>query len=178
MVLWSFHDLRPGSPILNINSEALVGWWTLRPVLIIYIIKCSTWWITTLLIFLTWWSTVGCPETSEAWRVHLFLEKIAWVGIMYIVILYSLNQIRLILMSVEWTPSSWFIISNINIFIIWWYCITLSRLMATCELRKLSLRILQQLFYVVRVLFIVDVVHLTVLTSFTHSVTFSQSWVV
>ena len=118
VILWGLDYLWSGSSIFNIHSEALVRWralWTMV-IAIGHLILASHLVVLTMLSLGSLRSSVSCSETTKTWRVHLFLQQIAWTSIMDIwVVLQPLQQIVLWIvgsrtMSVEWATSSRFII--------------------------------------------------------------------
>lgn len=118
VILWGLHYLGSSSSIFNIHSETFVWWRALWAMVIAmsHLILTSHLVVLTMLRLGSLRSSISCSETTKTWRVHLFLQQIAWTGVMDIwVVLQPLQQIVLGIVcawtvSVKWAPSSRLII--------------------------------------------------------------------
>jgi len=118
VILRCLHYLGSSSSIFNIHSEAFVwrrALWTMLVTMSHLILSCHLV-VLTVLGLGSLRGSICCSETTKTWRVHLFLQQIAWAGIMNVgVVLQSLQQIVLWIvwswaMSIEWATSTSFII--------------------------------------------------------------------
>lgn len=118
VILWGLHYLGSSSSIFNIHSEAFVWWRALWAMVIAmsHLILTSHLVVLTILSLGSLRSSISCSKATKTWRVHLFLQQIAWTSIMNIwVVLQPLQQIVLRIvwswtMSIKWATSSRLII--------------------------------------------------------------------
>ena len=118
MILRGLHYLGSSSSIFNIHSEAFVWWralWTMVIAMSHLILTCHLV-VLAVLSLGSLRSSISCSEATKPWRVHLFLQQIAWTSIVNIwVVLQPLQQIVLWIvgawtMSIKWATSSRFVI--------------------------------------------------------------------
>lgn len=165
MILRSFYDLWASSAVLDVHSETLVWLRTDGSVVV------GTWRVgdthVILMSVLVLWSrrsSIGSPESTKSWWVHLLLQQVARVCIMDIWgILKSLDQIR----RITWTASVSIERATGSSFVIEIYVLNvpdarLSRSWWWTLVGKLSLGVLKQL---------IDVAGIFILWSFTVELT-------
>jgi hypothetical protein len=84
VILWGLHYLGPSSSIFDIHSEPFVRWRALWSMVIAmsHLILPSHLVVLTILSLRSLRSSISSSEATETWRVHLFLQQIAWTCVM------------------------------------------------------------------------------------------------
>lgn len=83
VILRGLHYLGASSSIFDIHSEPLVWWRTLWPMVVAmcHLVLPSHLVVLTILSLRSLRSSISSSEATETWRVHLFLQQIAWTGV-------------------------------------------------------------------------------------------------